>query len=236
MNARASLASADNPRLSTELHEGVGVAEVEVAKQPWRRSTRSARRRCSCRMWCRGSGPSSCGRLDERCAGVGHADVPRRTRPDDGRELLPGAGRGDARRRGRQVIVHTPCQGVKLPRKVKSSTTIVPITAEQVLALAEAMPARLSTLSDRPAGLGLRQSEACGLSKSQIDFLRRSVTRSQCTAAAKVGLPEVTPHDLRHHAASLLIAPGVLREGRSALLGACHCVRDAGHVRPSVGG
>lgn len=79
-----------------------------------------------------------------------------------------------AARRDR-LIAESPCEGISLPRAERSSTSLVPLTTEQVHALADAMPERYRALVLVSAGLGLRQGEACGLTVDRVDFLRRQV-------------------------------------------------------------
>lgn len=79
-----------------------------------------------------------------------------------------------AARRDR-LIHESPCDGVSLPRSSTSSTSLVPLTTDEVYALADAMPDRYRALVLVSAGLGLRQGEACGLTVDRVDFLRRTV-------------------------------------------------------------
>ncbi|MGD9996960.1 MAG: tyrosine-type recombinase/integrase [Ilumatobacteraceae bacterium] len=76
----------------------------------------------------------------------------------------------------RDRLVHeSPCDGVRLPRADRARAALVPLTTEQVYALAGAVPDRYRALVLASAGLGLRQGEACGLTVARVDFLRRTV-------------------------------------------------------------
>jgi integrase len=61
---------------------------------------------------------------------------------------------------------------VKLPKAVKRE--VAAWTAEQVAAVADAMPARWSALAALGAAIGARQGELFALAVDDVDFLRRS--------------------------------------------------------------
>jgi integrase len=67
-----------------------------------------------------------------------------------------------------------PCDGVRLPRV--DSPPIFPMSIDQVDALLAATSEPFKAAIVIGAGLGLRQSEAAGLTVDRVDFLRRSVT------------------------------------------------------------
>ena len=67
-----------------------------------------------------------------------------------------------------------PCDGVRLPRV--DSPPIFPMSIDQVDALLAATTGPFRADIVIGAGLGLRQSEAAGLTVDRVDFLRRSVT------------------------------------------------------------
>jgi integrase len=71
------------------------------------------------------------------------------------------------------VIGRDPAQRVKLPRPVDGQ--IVPPTVADVTTLYESAPDEFAVAVLLGAGLGLRASEAAGLSVDRIDFLRREV-------------------------------------------------------------
>ncbi|MFN8022237.1 MAG: site-specific integrase [Acidimicrobiales bacterium] len=67
-----------------------------------------------------------------------------------------------------------PCDGVRLPRI--DAPQIFPLTTEQVEQLLDAAAEPFKAAIVIGAGLGLRQSEAAGLTVDRVDFLRRNVT------------------------------------------------------------
>lgn len=71
------------------------------------------------------------------------------------------------------VIAANPCARVPLPRV--EARVIVPMSAADVLALADAITERYRVTVWLGAGLGLREGEALGLTVSRVDFLRRIV-------------------------------------------------------------
>jgi integrase len=74
-----------------------------------------------------------------------------------------------------RLIHESPTDGAKLPNRDSDRSALVPLTTEQVHAIAEAVPHRYRALVITSAGLGLRQGEACGLTVDRVDFLRRTV-------------------------------------------------------------
>ena len=93
--------------------------------------------------------------------------------------------------------------------------------------IADTVPARLRALVLVSAGLGLRQGEACGLTRDRVDFLRRRVTIDRqliCIVGEQpalappkthasvrtVPLPDVVGEVLAQHIARYGIAPGAL--------------------------
>ncbi|MBA3286826.1 MAG: site-specific integrase [Acidimicrobiia bacterium] len=78
--------------------------------------------------------------------------------------------------RADRLIHESPCDGVRLPRADRAGSALVPLTVEQVYAIAGAVPTQYRALVITSAGLGLRQGEACGLTVDRVDFLRRRVT------------------------------------------------------------
>ncbi len=71
-----------------------------------------------------------------------------------------------------RVIGQDPTLGVKLPELPHEE--IVPLTLDQVDALAAAVPRRYRNLVETDAGSGLRQGEVFGLEVGHVDFLRRT--------------------------------------------------------------
>jgi integrase len=74
-------------------------------------------------------------------------------------------------------IVANPCEGTKLPQIEREQ--VVPLTTEQVTALADSMPPALGALVTVGAGTGMRQGECFGLTVDRIDFLRRTLRVDQ---------------------------------------------------------
>lgn len=72
-----------------------------------------------------------------------------------------------------KIIASSPCSGTKLPKVARRQ--IEPLTAEQVNALAEAVPERYRALIILGATTGMRQGECLGLTLDRIDFLPRTV-------------------------------------------------------------
>jgi integrase len=85
-----------------------------------------------------------------------------------------------------ELIRKTPCTGITLPKRAGNGA-LVPLTVEQVQALAAAMPAAYGAIVLVQAGLGLRQGEACGLTVDRVDFLRRTVTIDRQLVTPKIG-------------------------------------------------
>jgi integrase len=92
---------------------------------------------------------------------------------------------------------------------------IVPLTVDQVRALADAMPPRNRAMVIAQAGLGLRLGELLALRVQDVDFApgpyRHEYHGSRIFGAAvrQAGLPDsITTHDLRHHYASVLLMQG----------------------------
>jgi integrase len=77
-----------------------------------------------------------------------------------------------------RLIAATPCVEVRRPRSAPSSTLEV-LTTDQVLELADAMPARYGALVIAGAGTGLRPGELFGLTVDRVDFLRRVIRVDQ---------------------------------------------------------
>lgn len=76
----------------------------------------------------------------------------------------------------RDRLIHdSPTDGVTLPRAEHNGAALVPLSVEQVQAIADNVPGHYRSLVLTSAGLGLRQGEACGLTVDRVDFLRRQV-------------------------------------------------------------
>lgn len=70
-------------------------------------------------------------------------------------------------------IAATPCVNIKLPEKV--TTKVVPLTVEEVFAIADEMPERYRAMVLLAAGAGMRQSEVFGLTVDRVRFLERKI-------------------------------------------------------------
>jgi integrase len=75
------------------------------------------------------------------------------------------------------LIRKSPCDGIKLPEIV--ATKIVPLTAEQVEALADAIDPRLRALVLLGYGCGTRISEALGLTEPNVGWFTGEVAITQ---------------------------------------------------------
>ncbi len=113
-----------------------------------------------------------------------------------------------------RLVASSPVVRVQLPRGERER--VVPLTVEQVQALADAMPTRNSAMVITQAGLGLRVGELLALRVEDVDFLRRNVRiewqiapSSQVRAVPKtprsrrtVPLPQVVADALAAHIAA----------------------------------
>jgi len=89
------------------------------------------------------------------------------------------------------LIARSPCIGIKLPRPAPSE--LRPATTDEVLAIAEAVPARYRALVLLTAGTGLRQGESFGLTRPNVD-LDRAELRVDRQVVLRAGcLPEFAP-------------------------------------------
>jgi len=125
-----------------------------------------------------------------------------------------------------QRIVRTPCtRGVKLPRQ--DGAEVVLMSPEQVVAIADAVPARYRALVVLIAGTGARPGEALGLTVDRVDWLRRRIRidRQLITVAKSVptfgptktassvrtvAAPQVVLDELSQHIAHHGAGPGGL--------------------------
>ncbi|MFD8615474.1 tyrosine-type recombinase/integrase, partial [Streptomyces sp. NPDC059631] len=97
-----------------------------------------------------------------------------------------------------RVIARSPCDGVKataVPRK-----QIVPLTVDQVSALADALPEQYRALVITGAGTGLRPGELFGLQVQHVNFLKRTVrVEQQVQQTAKSGVYVCPPKTQRSY-------------------------------------
>jgi len=73
----------------------------------------------------------------------------------------------------RDYIGRSPCRGIKLPKPAKAKVHV--FTPDELVALADAMPAQYAPMVWIGALLGLRWGETAALRVRSIDFLRRTV-------------------------------------------------------------
>src|SRR5438132_1832207 len=124
-----------------------------------------------------------------------------------------------------QVIVRSPCKGVKLPRP--EAKLIVPLAHEAVERLIDAVEPRYRAAIYLMAGCGLRPGECFGLTLDQIDFMRRTVRVDHQIVDIKgsdpvfgppktdasyrtIPLPDIVLHSLVAHVKEFGIQPGQL--------------------------
>jgi integrase len=74
-----------------------------------------------------------------------------------------------------RVIQSDPCQSKAVSLPAGEHRRIVPLSVDQVAAIAAGMPAQLQALVITGAGTGLRRGELLGLQLTDVDFLRRQV-------------------------------------------------------------
>jgi integrase len=106
-------------------------------------------------------------------------------------------------------IPRNPAKGAQLAKI--DAPPFVPLTAEQVHAIAQHTSENVHAAVILAAGTGLRQGELFGVTHDRIDFLRRElrVDQHMRVAAKAANLEGHTWHDLRHHHASVLLSHGV---------------------------
>lgn len=94
-----------------------------------------------------------------------------------------------------EIIASSPCRGIKLPPKTRGEMRI--LTAEQVVALAEAIDKAYRAMVYLAGVMGLRWSEIAGLRVGRLDLLSRTLTVAE-TAAQVGGFSDVkTPASRR---------------------------------------
>jgi integrase len=77
-----------------------------------------------------------------------------------------------------RVVTASPCVDVRLPT-TKPASMLKVLSTEEVLAMADAVPARYGALIITGAGTGLRPGELFGLAWDRADFLRRTIRVDQ---------------------------------------------------------
>ena len=95
-----------------------------------------------------------------------------------------------------RLVASSPVVRVQLPRHERER--VVPLTVEQVAALAGAMPARNRPMVLTQAGLGLRIGELLALRAHDVNFLKRTArVEYQIAPGAKVRSDPKTPRSRR---------------------------------------
>lgn len=95
-----------------------------------------------------------------------------------------------------RLVATSPVVRLQLPRHERPR--VVPLTVEQVRALADAMPERNRPMVLAQAGLGLRIGELLALRVEDVNFLRRTVrVETQIAPGAKVRSDPKTPRSKR---------------------------------------
>ena len=74
-----------------------------------------------------------------------------------------------------ELIAKNPCRAASVRRPKVDPRKVVPWSADAVLAVQGALPARYRIVATLGAGLGLRQGEVFGLAINDVDFLRGRV-------------------------------------------------------------
>jgi integrase len=87
-----------------------------------------------------------------------------------------------------RLIASSPCEGVKVPTIERKR--VVPLTVDQVQALADAMPERLRGIVILGAGTGLRTAEALAVTVDRIDWMRRTLTVDRQLAGTAFAPPK----------------------------------------------
>jgi integrase len=108
------------------------------------------------------------------------------------------------------LIVRSPCDGVKLP--ARPGHQVVPPSDEEVRRLLDAAAPWFRVAVVLGAGLGLRQSEAAGLSVDRIDFLRRTVRIDRQWFTPPTGPDHFGPLKTAGSARTITAADDVLAE------------------------
>jgi len=91
-----------------------------------------------------------------------------------------------------RVISRSPCEGITLPKQERDDH-VIPLTVDQVHAVAQLLPERWQAAVWLGAGTGLRQGEVLGLTVDRVDFLRRSVRVDRQLVTPNRGAPRLSP-------------------------------------------
>jgi integrase len=88
------------------------------------------------------------------------------------------------------LIAKNPATAINVPRDERPP--IVPLTSQEIWALADAAPPTMRSVILLAAGTGVRQGEALGLSVDRVDFLRRTVRVDRQVVTVR-GAPALAP-------------------------------------------
>jgi integrase len=122
-----------------------------------------------------------------------------------------------------ELIAKNPCRAASVRTPKVEPRKIVPWSADEVLAVHNALPARYRIVAALAAGLGLRQGEVFGLAINDVDFLRGRVeVRRQVKLFSDGSLAFARPKGRRSRTVPL---PASVRDELAAYL-ARHPSRD----------
>ncbi len=109
-----------------------------------------------------------------------------------------------------RMIVTSPCAGRKIRLPRQHGGDVVPMTPEQVRAVAEAMPDRYGAFVVLLAGTGLRPGEGLGLCRSRVNWLRRTIRVDQQLVTLSGQTPALGPTKTPSSVRTIPVPDGVL--------------------------
>lgn len=101
-----------------------------------------------------------------------------------------------------RMLVTSPCRKIELP-EIEPTVQLVPLTIEQVRAIATAMPGELGDCVWLGVGAGTRVSEMLGVTVDRVDFLRRTLRIDRQLVKTAGGLPVFGPPKTKASTATL---------------------------------
>lgn len=107
-----------------------------------------------------------------------------------------------------RLIAESPCQRIKLPRRVKPA--VAPPTVAEVLKMIDAVPKRFRALVEVAALTGLRPGEVFGLTAANVDLLGRKLTVVQQLLTVS-GSPKLAPPKTEASLRTVPLPPTVIR-------------------------
>jgi integrase len=109
-----------------------------------------------------------------------------------------------------RVIAVSPCRAIRLPQVDEHE--MIPIGEDVVEALAVGMPGPYRAMIVLGAGTGLRISEALGLTKDRVDWLRRTVTVDRQLVGVRENRPVLGPvKDKRNRPRTIPVPESVVK-------------------------